>query len=206
MCYSNNEIKWLKKITMGQTENLILRTVALDFISKIIDEDNSAYEDIGVNKTEGWPEEALKEVLPIIKENLLKGVPDKFQVWLFIEKATNTIVGSGGFKGCPNECGEIDLGYGIAEEHRKKGYGFEGAKALLQWAFTEKEVQAVTASCLKTNEPSNKILNKLQMKQIKEDKEYYYFEMRSLKEYALLNEERECILNKIKERGSVYGK
>lgn len=33
-----------------------------------------------------------------------------------------------------------------------------------------------------------------------------YFEMRALKEYALLNEEREVILNKIKERGSVYGK
>lgn len=33
-----------------------------------------------------------------------------------------------------------------------------------------------------------------------------YFEMRTLKEYALLNEEREVILNKIKERGSVYGK
>ena len=33
-----------------------------------------------------------------------------------------------------------------------------------------------------------------------------YFEMRAFKEYALLNEEREVILKKIKERGSVYGK
>lgn len=33
-----------------------------------------------------------------------------------------------------------------------------------------------------------------------------YFEMRAFKEYALLNEERECILRSIKERGSVYGK
>lgn len=40
----------------------------------------------------------------------------------------------------------------------------------------------------------------------KNNTERMYFEMRSLKEYALLNEERECILNKIKERGSVYGK
>lgn len=32
-----------------------------------------------------------------------------------------------------------------------------------------------------------------------------YFEMRALKSYAMLNEEREVILNKIKERGSVYG-
>lgn len=33
-----------------------------------------------------------------------------------------------------------------------------------------------------------------------------YFEMRALKSYAMLNEEREVILKKIKERGSVYGK
>jgi len=33
-----------------------------------------------------------------------------------------------------------------------------------------------------------------------------YFEMRALKSYAILNEEREVILKKIKERGSVYGK
>ena len=33
-----------------------------------------------------------------------------------------------------------------------------------------------------------------------------YFEMRALKAYAMLNEEREVILKKIKERGSVYGK
>ncbi|GAA0719765.1 hypothetical protein GCM10008905_08220 [Clostridium malenominatum] len=32
-----------------------------------------------------------------------------------------------------------------------------------------------------------------------------YFEMRSLKEYALLNEEREIILKGIKERGGIYG-
>ena len=32
-----------------------------------------------------------------------------------------------------------------------------------------------------------------------------YFEMRSLKEYALLNEERQEILKNIKESGSVYG-
>jgi predicted nucleotidyltransferase len=33
-----------------------------------------------------------------------------------------------------------------------------------------------------------------------------YFEMRALKAYAMLNEEREVILKKIKESGSVYGK
>lgn len=39
----------------------------------------------------------------------------------------------------------------------------------------------------------------------RDDTKRMYFEMRSLKEYALLNEEREVVINKIRERGSVYG-
>jgi len=37
-----------------------------------------------------------------------------------------------------------------------------------------------------------------------DDTRRMYFEMRSFKEYALLNEEREVILRSIKERNSVY--
>ena len=38
-----------------------------------------------------------------------------------------------------------------------------------------------------------------------DDTKRMYFEMRTLKSYAMLNEEREVILKKIKESGSVYG-
>ncbi|WP_258049710.1 type VII toxin-antitoxin system MntA family adenylyltransferase antitoxin [Clostridium weizhouense] len=39
-----------------------------------------------------------------------------------------------------------------------------------------------------------------------DDTKRMFFEMRALKSYAMLNEEREVILKKIKERGRVYGK
>ena len=39
-----------------------------------------------------------------------------------------------------------------------------------------------------------------------DDTKRMYFEMRAFKSYAMLNEEREVILKKIKERGTVYGK
>lgn len=38
-----------------------------------------------------------------------------------------------------------------------------------------------------------------------DDTRRMYFEMRALKEYAFLNEERQVILKNIKKRGSVYG-
>ena len=39
-----------------------------------------------------------------------------------------------------------------------------------------------------------------------DDKERMFFEMRSFKEYVMFNDERKCIIEKIKERGSIYGK
>ena len=39
-----------------------------------------------------------------------------------------------------------------------------------------------------------------------DDTKRMYFEMRTFKSYAMLNEEREVIIKKIKERGNVYGK
>jgi hypothetical protein len=39
-----------------------------------------------------------------------------------------------------------------------------------------------------------------------DDNRRMFFEMRAFKEYALLNEERQVILDNIKKRGSVYGK
>lgn len=38
-----------------------------------------------------------------------------------------------------------------------------------------------------------------------DDKERMFFEMRAFKEYVLFNDERKCIIEKIKERGSIYG-
>lgn len=39
-----------------------------------------------------------------------------------------------------------------------------------------------------------------------DDKERMFFEMRTFKEYVMFNDERKCIIEKIKERGSIYGK
>lgn len=39
-----------------------------------------------------------------------------------------------------------------------------------------------------------------------DEKERMFFEMRAFKEYVIFNDERKCIIEKIKERGSVYGK
>ncbi|NLD50700.1 MAG: GNAT family N-acetyltransferase, partial [Clostridiaceae bacterium] len=97
----------------------------------------------------------------------------------FIEKADRSIVGDGGFKGDPNENGEIDIGYGIVKSKRRKGYGFEAVSELIRWGFTNSNVRCITADCLNDNEASIKLLEKLGMKKTKVVENLSYFILQS---------------------------
>ena len=85
----------------------------------------------------------------MIKESLLfKKEPNGFEAWIFIDKTYRNIVGDGGFKGDPNENGEIDIGYGIVKSKRRKGYAFEAVSG----GFTNSNVRYITADCMNENE------------------------------------------------------
>ena len=85
------------------------------------------------------------------------------------------IIGDVGFKGIPNKAGEIDLGYGIIASERQKGYAFEAAKALCDWAISQENVNTITAKCLVENEGSYKTLEKLNFKRIAEDESMFHY-------------------------------
>ncbi|NSW91893.1 MAG: GNAT family N-acetyltransferase [Firmicutes bacterium] len=43
-----------------------------------------------------------------------------------------SVIGDASFKGSPDENGMIEIGYGLIEEERKKGYCFEAVDGLLK--------------------------------------------------------------------------
>jgi ribosomal-protein-alanine N-acetyltransferase len=70
-----------------------------------------------------------------------------------------------GFKGIPDEFGEVEIGYGIDEAYRKKGYMTEAVRALIGWAFEKDECQSVVAlGVLRENVASHRVLEKVGMK------------------------------------------
>jgi RimJ/RimL family protein N-acetyltransferase len=84
-------------------------------------------------------------------------------------KDTQEIIGWAGLKFITepenNHVNFYDIGYRLAEEHWGKGYGYEVAKAWLDYAFNEMKVAAVYASAHNENKGSNKILQKIGMQQ-----------------------------------------
>lgn len=159
-----------------ETERLLLFPMTFQFISKMINNDITAYEEFGIKPIDEWPSMDIKKILPIIKDKLSsQPVPDGFGPWLFVDKLNNRIVGDGGFKGIPNKNGEIDLGYGIIESRRRQGYGFEAVTSLINWGLSQNNVKVITADCLKNNLASSNLLRKSGMVELKQDNELIYF-------------------------------
>ena len=79
---------------------------------------------------------------------------------LFCVERAFQIVGSGGFKSGPRD-GRVEIGYGIAPMCRRRGYGTEGVRLLVEEAFASERIDEVFAEVAVWNEASQSLLRKL---------------------------------------------
>jgi ribosomal-protein-alanine N-acetyltransferase len=121
---------------------------------------------LGAAVPRGWPDEELQGLLEAYEPQLRR---DRsllgFGPWVVI--AAGAIVGSAGFVGRPNERGEVELGYGILEGHRNRGYATEAARALVAWALAQPNVERVVARSELSNAASNRVLEKLGLTRVR---------------------------------------
>lgn len=79
--------------------------------------------------------------------------------WKICLRVSDTMIGDIGFKGGPIH-GEVEVGYGLEEPYFGQGYMTEALAPLMQWAFTQKGVYAVSAQTLPENRFSQRVLVK----------------------------------------------
>lgn len=88
--------------------------------------------------------------------------PNKYAV---IEKESDEIIGMGGLTPWTFDGEEmIDITYRLRESTWGKGYGWELAKALVDFGFGEKNLSEITATITPDNLPSKKIAERLGLK------------------------------------------
>jgi RimJ/RimL family protein N-acetyltransferase len=117
---------------------------------------------LGVSIAERWA--AFPEAIPRGYE-YLKTHPDAlgWYTYLFIHAVDNRLVGYGGLKGVPDECGMVEIGYGIAPAYQNRGLATEAAQALIDYAFSHPQVKTVDAHTLAVTNPSTRVLEKVGM-------------------------------------------
>ncbi|QAA32189.1 GNAT family N-acetyltransferase [Clostridium manihotivorum] len=163
------------------TDRLILIPVTLEITQSLLEGSIKEIEKLGIGLDEKWPTNDTKDILPFINKDLEKSkIPSGFEFWMIVKKDSMKVVGDIGFKGKPDEKGEIEVGFGLVENERGKGFGFEALRAITDWAFSQKNVKVIKADCLIDNRPSARILEKVGMKEINRDQDLIYWELRDM--------------------------
>ena len=127
------------------TERLVIRPASDEDMEKLI----SDAPDAELKKAYG-------EMLAMSKEHPKKRL--WYTAWS-IELCDGTQIGDLCFKGL-SEDGTAELGYGVAEEYRNRGYAAEAVSALVEWAFRQPGVVGITAETEASNTASRRVLEK----------------------------------------------
>lgn len=100
-----------------------------------------------------------------------------YTTWIIISKAENRFIGHIMLKGYPNQNGEVTIGYWIQDEYKRKDYMFEALNGVIPWMFSNPDVKFIIADTLKSNMPSQKLLQKIGMLYDGEDDECFWWKL-----------------------------
>jgi [ribosomal protein S5]-alanine N-acetyltransferase len=98
------------------------------------------------------------EVLPAMRDALAAGAAPEWGSHLIVHRESITVVGFGGYKGAPVN-GEVEIGYSVAPEHRRRGHASSAVAQLVARAVA-RGVRLVSAHTLAEENPSTRILTR----------------------------------------------
>lgn len=102
----------------------------------------------------------MKQAYTEMREGSLSN-PDKriwYAIWnMKLKDESGIIVGDFCFKGLSDD-GVIEIGYGLKEEYRHRGYMTEAVKVITEWALSQDGVKQVEAETDAENIASQKVL------------------------------------------------
>jgi [ribosomal protein S5]-alanine N-acetyltransferase len=115
----------------------------------------------------GFPTAGALGLLRFRREQL-KHDPSR-SLWLLraiVRRDTRQMIGYVNFHGPPglNDIGApdaVELGWTVFPSHRRKGYATETARALMEWATTERGIRRFISSTTPGNAPSLRVHDKL---------------------------------------------
>jgi len=76
--------------------------------------------------------------------------------WLMVDDGE--VVGLGGYKWAPSATGEVEIGYGVAPERRRRGYAGQASRLMLATARADARVRALVAETAVGNVASQRVL------------------------------------------------
>ena len=69
-----------------------------------------------------------------------------WRIRLIVERSSQTVIGSINLKGPPDGSGDVEIGWGLNDSARRKGYATEAAAAVLEWVFQQPGARSVSGT------------------------------------------------------------
>ncbi len=110
-----------------------------------------------VSFTPEWPGEAIASFPELQRRH---AADPAYQEWggIMIDRERLIAVGQMGVKAPPDQTGTVEIGYGVNQSLRGRGYATELARAFATWLLEQPSVRQVTAECLVDNHASARVL------------------------------------------------
>lgn len=121
----------------------------------------------GLRHGDGWPQADTCDGLRMV-------VDHGAEVWLILENGV--VVGDAGTFGPPDEHGDVEIGYGLAEPSRGRGFASEFVPALARTVLARAGVRRVVArAVLAHNVPSRRALERAGFQIEREDDGHVWY-------------------------------
>lgn len=157
------------------TDRLIVITFEVEMIKALVEGTEQLEKLIPYGVPEEYPMDVYKQFFPYKIERFTQQPEENMWEGLIIHRESRTVIGDIGFKGGPNEKGEINLGYSILPRYQGNGYATEAAAAMVDWGLAQPGVRKITATCSLDNSASVRVLKKAGMAQLREDDKKIYW-------------------------------
>jgi ribosomal-protein-alanine N-acetyltransferase len=160
---------------MIETKRLVIKPLSYNDLIKHVKAPGDLASDLGLKPSESLiaietQEAILNDLLPNLSD--LTKNPLFYTMWIIIEKNEKAIIGGICFHGEPDERGEVEIGFGIDNDYRNKGYMTETISGLINWIHKRDDIKTIKALTDKTNQPSIQVLKKNNFKNSGEDENF----------------------------------
>jgi ribosomal-protein-alanine N-acetyltransferase len=142
------------------TSRLVLVALSLDEIRALIAGDTQRAGALAsLVFPPGWPEDVgAREGLPWHLRYLeVDEAQRAWRVRVIAERLDRLVVGSLSLKGPPNARGDVEIGWGIDEGFRLRGYAIEAARSLAAWVSLQPGATSLNATIADDNVASQRV-------------------------------------------------
>jgi GNAT superfamily N-acetyltransferase len=117
----------------------------------------------GAHWADGYPTDGSLACATAVMVALEDGRTDPFGAFCIVRERDRLTIGDALFHGPPDDCGTVDIGYGLVPAARGHGYATMAVVAMLEWAFSQPAVARATANTTDDNAGSVGVMERAGM-------------------------------------------